>query len=483
MILGVYIFIKRGRKFVFKRELASFDEMTHELIDNAILKTVNQFENYEEGVYRIPLEENKKILFSVYGEVLSLVFIQSEIVPGDEELTSDVIDANDALFASIVFNQPLLTELIHEEASQEKFTFYKQKLPDERKTLLEKAPAPKSELKPKVQHYIQNLDSIIGEVNVNLNNALRETAFTPEKEPLTIQAVFSKFTELTFRYARMYLMEHLIRDLIEDHAGRPISEIKMGINDFLFYFRKSIHVLKDRPEIKYFLKIMDGHKIGIQIKDRTFFTVSFSGETIQISDELSKEDPLVYFGSVDLVINLILGRLDVLKVALSKSVRATKLHQLVEWSAPFAAILIRIYEDRFDDKKLSIKRLTLEGLAQLVQALFMANLEANPQKRAWIQGINKTILLNIIDKGTLTLIIKGEKIDVKVGSIKKDPDVIIQGSLEDICLYANNEVSFITALRKIKILKGFSMHPIDIIKGKTFTQLSELFTLWRISRI
>ncbi len=483
MILGVYIFIKKGRKFVLRRELETFDESTRELIENAILKIVNNFQTYEEGFYRIPLENNEKILFAVYGEVLSIIFIKTEINPEEEPLAPDVVDANDALFASLVFNQPLLTELIHDTAAHEKFTFYCQKLPEEKQQVLQKVTTPPSDLKPQVKHYIQNLDSIIGEVNTNLNQALRESSFAPEKEPLSIQAVFSKFTELTFRYARMYLMENLIRDLIEDHAGCPITEIKMGVNDFLFYFRKSIHVLRDRPEIKYFLKIMEGHKLGVQIKDRTAFTVFFSGDSIQISDQISKENPLVYFGSVDLVINLILGRLDVLKVALSKSVRATKLHKLVEWTAPFAAILIRIYENRFEDQKPSIKHLTLEGLAQLIEALFIANLAANSQKKAWIQGIQKRILLHIIDIGMLTLNVNGQNISVKVGRTNEEPDVILQGHLEDICLYANGEVTFITALRKIKLLKGISLNPIDIIKGKTFSQLSQLFNLWRISRI
>ena len=484
MILGVYIFIKRGRKFVFRRELEPLNESSRELIDTALIKIVNQFDTYEEGFYRIILDDQKKMLFAVYGDVLSILVIQTEPRPEEEELTPDLLEANDALFASIVFNQPLLTKLIEEGAGEEKFSFYNEELPTEKaKVLKQPIATPKSELKSKTQRYVQDLDAIIGEVNTNLNKSLRETAVEPVKEPLTLQAVFSNFTELTFRYARMYLMENLIRDLIEDHAGRPITEIKMGVNDFLFYFRKSITVLKDRPEIKYFLRIMDGHKIGVRIKNRTAFTVSFLGDSIEIFDKISKENPLVYFDSVELVINLILGRLDVLKVALSKTVRATQLHKLVEWTAPFAAILIRIYEKRFDDKDYSIKRLRLEGMAQLVEALFIANLEASPQKRAWIKGIHKRILLHIIDMGTLTLIIKGENVEVNIGPTKKEPDVIIQGYLEDICLYANGEVSFITALRKIKLLKGISMNPIDILKGKTISQLSELFTLWRISRI
>ena len=122
-------------------------------------------------------------------------------------------------------------------------------------------------------------------------------------------------------------------------------------------------------------------------------------------------------------------------------------------------------------------------MAQLMEALFVANLKANPQKRAWIKGIHRRILLQIIDKGMLTLIINGEEIDVKIGKTKKEPDIVIQGHLAHICRYANGEISFITALRKIKLLKGISMHPFDIIKGKTFSQLSELFALWRISRI
>jgi len=484
MILGVYIFIKKGRKFVFRRELEAPDGSTRELIDAALIKIVNKFDTYEQGFYRIVLDNQKKILFSVSGDVITIVIMRLETMAGEKPLTPDLLEANDALFASIVFNQPLLTALIHEEAGQEKFSFYSQQLPTEKAEKLKQTTIlSKSDLKAETQHYVKQLDSIIGEVNTNLNQALREAAFAPEKEPSTLQAVFSKFTELTFHYARMYLMENLIRDLIEDHAGQPITEIKMGVNDFLFYFRKSLQVLKDRPEIKYFLQIMDGHKLGIQIKDRTSFTVFFKGDDIQIFDKLSKENPLIYIESVDLVINLILGRLDVLKIALSKTVQATRLHKLVEWSAPFAAILIRIYENRLDEKDFSIKELMLEGFAQLVEALFIANLEASPQKRAWIQGINKRILLQITGKGTLTLIIRGEKINVKVGQTRKEPDVIIQGSLEDICAYANNEVTFITALRKIKILKGISMHPIDIIKGKTFSQLAELFALWRISRI
>ena len=485
MILGVYIFIKGGRKFVFRRELEPLDDSARELIDNALIKIVNQFDTYEEGFYRIPINEQKKILFAVYGEVLSVVLVKPETKSGEKPLTPDLLDANDALFASIVFNQPFLTDLIQIEAGKEKFSFYRQELLKDKQKAVEKpAAAPQKELKPKVQQYIKTLDSIIGEVNTNLNKSLRETAYKPVKEPLSIQAVFSKFTELTFHYARMYLMENLIRDLIEDHAGRPVTEIKMGVNDFLFYFRKSITVLRDRPEIKYFFKIMDGHKIGVRIKDRTAFTVSFSGDNIEISDKISKKNPLVYFESVDLVINLILGKLDVTKVALSKAVRATQLHKLVEWSAPIAAILLRIYGGRFSEKDdLSIKRLTLEGMAQLVEALFIANLEGSPQKRAWIKGMNKRILLHMIDKGTLTLIVKGDNVEVKIGPTKKEPDIIIQGHLEDICRYANGEVSFITALRKIKLLKGISMNPIDVIKGKTFSQLSELFTLWRISRI
>ena len=484
MILGVYIFIKKGRKFVFRRELETPDETTRELIDAALIKIVNKFDTYEQGFYRIVLDNQKKILFSVSGDVITIVIVRLETMAGEKPLTPDLLEANDALFASIVFNQPLLTALIHEEAGQEKFSFYSQQLPTEKaETLKQSTILSKSDLQAETQHYVKELDSIIGEVNTNLNQALRKAAFAPEKKPSTLQAVFSKFTELTFHYARMYLMENLIRDLIEDHAGQPITEIKMGVNDFLFYFRKSLQVLKDRPEIKYFLQIMDGHKLGIKIKDRTAFTVIFKGDDIQIVDKISKENPLIYIESVDLVVNLILGRLDVLKIALSKTVQATKLHKLVEWSAPFAAILIRIYENRLDEKEFSIKELMLEGFAQLVEAMFVANIEASPQKRAWIQGINKRILLHITGKGTLTLIIRGEKIDVKVGQTRKEPDVIIQGSLEDICAYANNEVTFITALRKIKLLKGISMHPIDIIKGKTFSQLAELFTLWRISRI
>ena len=480
MILGVYIFIKKGRQFVFRRDLTPLDEETREAIDTTLIKIVNQFNKYEEGFYRVPLENDKKILFAVYGEVLSIILIQIEATPNEEPLCSDAKDASDALFASIVFNQPLLTELIQKESGKEKFSFYCQKLPEEK----QQAPQPaKPAYKAKTQKYLEELDSIIGDVNTKLSETLKESEIAPTKEPLTIQAVFSNFTELTFRYARMYLMENLIRDLLEDHAGHPITEIKMGVNDFLFYFRKSIQVLKHRPEIKYFLKIMDGHKIGIQIKDRTTFTVCFSGDLIEITSEISKENPLIYIGSTELVINLILGKLDVLKVALSKYIQATQLHKIVKWSAPFAAILIRIYENRLDTKELPIKQLTLEGLAQLIQALFSANLEHNPQKRAWIRSIKKTIALNIIDIGTLTLIIDGEKIEVQIGHITKEPDVILRGHLEDICLYANGEVSFITALRKIQLLKGISMNPIDLVKGKTFSQLSELFNLWRISRI
>lgn len=484
MILGVYIFIKRGRKFVFRRELEPLDEPSRELVDNALIKIVNRFDTYEEGFYRILLKNQRKILFAVYGEVLSAILIQTEIASEEKPLTPELMEANEALFASIVFNQPLLTELIQEEAGQEKFLFYSQKLPTEKaKVLKQPEPKPKSDLEPKTQRYVQELDAIIGEVNTNLNQVLKETAIVPEEKPLTLQAMFSKFTELTFHYARLYLMENFIRDLIEDHAGRPITEIKMGVNDFLFYFRKSLQVLKDRPEIKYFLKIMNGHKIGIRIANRTAFTVFFSGNTIQILDEISKENPLVYFESVELVINVILGKVDLLKVALSKTVRAKKVHKLVEMAAPFAAILMRIYENRLDEKELSIKQLTLEGMAELIRTLFLVNLKFSPKKRAWIKRIQKHILLNIVDKGMLTLIVKGDKLDVEIGRTKKEPDVIIQGQLEELCLYVNGEISFITALRKIKLLKGISMHPIDIIKGKTFSQLSELFTLWRISRI
>jgi hypothetical protein len=480
MILGVYIFIKKGRQFVFRRDIAPIDDATREEIDTTLMKIVNQFNTYEEGFYRVPLQNDKKILFAVYGEVLSIILIKIEPIAEEEPLGSDSKDASDALFASIVFNQPLLTELIKKEAGKEKFSFYSKKLPEEKK---QTPPPAKLEYKAKTQKYVEELDTIIGEVNTKLSENLKETEITPTKEPLTIQAVFSNFTELTFRYARMYLMENLIRDLLEDHAGHPITEIKMGVNDFLFYFRKSIQVMKERPEVKYFLKIMDGQKLGIKIKDRTSFTVSFSGDLIEITNELSKENPLIYIGSTEMVINLILGKLDVLKIALSKNVVATQLHKIVKWAAPFAAILIRIYENRLDAKEVSIKQLTLEGLAQLIQALFSANLENNAQKRAWIKGIQKVIALNFIDIGTLTLIINGEKTDVQIGQGAREPDVILQGHLEDICLYANGEVGFFTVLRKIKLLKGISMNPIDFIKGKTFSQLRELFTLWRLSRI
>jgi len=482
MIVGVYIFIKSGRQFVFRRDLMPLDESVREEIDTTLMKIVNQFNKYEEGFYRVPLENNRRILFAIYGEVLSIILIQSETCSEETSppLSPELEQASDALFASIVFNQPLLTELIQRDAGKEKFSFYSQKLPEEKQQITKST---KPEYKIKAKKYIEELDSIIGEVNTKLNEKLKETEITPTKEPLTIQAVFSNFTELTFRYARMYLMENLIRDLIEDHAGCPITEIKMGVNDFLFYFRKSIQVMKQRPEIKYFLKIMDGHKIGIRIKDRTSFTVCFAGDSIEIINEVSKENPLIEINSIGLVINLILGKLDMLKVALSKDIHATQLHKIVSWSAPFAAILIRIYENRLEKKELSIKQLTLEGLAQLVQALFIANIEASPQKRTWIKGIQKTIALNIIAIGTLTMIINGKNIDVKIGHIEPEPDVILRGHLKDICRYANGEVSFITALRKIQLLKGISMNPIDFVKGKTFSQLSELFTLWRISRI
>ncbi|MHA1264939.1 MAG: hypothetical protein ACTSRS_06845 [Candidatus Helarchaeota archaeon] len=485
MILGVYIFIKKGRRFIFSRELEPLDDDNRELIDTAIIKIVNDFKSYEEGFYRIALPNQQKLLFAVYGEVLSIVRIQPELKAGDKPLTPELLDANDALFASIIFNQPLLTDLIRKEAAQEKFSFYRQELPAEKQVIgkPEKA-STELPLDSTAKHYFKELDDIIGEVNLNLNQALGD--LPKKQEPITLQTVFSRFTELTFHYARMYLMENLIRDLIDDHAGRPITEIRMGVNDFLFYIRKSLYVLRDRPEIRYFLQIMEGHRIGIRIKNRTEFTVLFSDNTIQVLDKISKDVPIVSFGSVDVVINLILGKLDVLKVALSKSVKATKLHKLVDIAAPFAAILLRIYKGKLaevEEKKISIKRLTLEGLAQLIQALFVTNLEVNPKRRERIQGIKKRILLHILDKGIITLIVKGEKIEVFVGKTKKEPDVIIQGYLENICAYANNEVTFITALRKIKLLKAISMNPIDIIKGKTFTQLSELFTLWRLSRI
>ncbi|MHA1129456.1 MAG: hypothetical protein ACTSQI_12035 [Candidatus Helarchaeota archaeon] len=484
MILGVYIFIKRGRKLSFRRELKPFDAPTREKIDMTLIKIVNKFESYEEGFYRVRLEDSRKILFAVYGEVLSIVLIEIEPISAEKPLTPDLLEANDALFASIVFNQPLLTELIQEEAGEESFSFYTEQLPAEKAKTLQKPAEPViSGLGEETRDYIRDLDKIIGGVSNNLRKALRESEFVPEKKRATIELVFANFMELTFRYVRMYLMESLIRDLIEDHAGRPITEIRMGVNDLLFYVRKAIHVLRDRPEIKYFLKIMDGHNIGIKIKNRTEFTVQFLGDQIKISDGISAENPLVYFETVDLVINLILGRFDVMKVALSKTVRATQLHKLVRFAAPFTAVLIRIYENRFEDKHYSIKQLSLEGMAHLVETLFSANLKINPQKRDWIQGIHKRILLHIVDMGILTLIVKGPNVEVKIGKTQQEPDVIIQGYLKDICLYTNNEVSFVHALRKIKLLKGISMHPIDILKGKTFSQLSELFTLWRISRI
>ena len=187
MILGVYIFIKRGRQFVFRRDLTPLDESTKEEIDTTLMKIVNQFNKYEEGFYRIPLENNKRILFAVYGEVLSLILIQSEICSDEEPLTPELEEASDALFASIIFNQPLLTELIQNEAGIEKFSFYSQKLPEEKQQTTKAA---KPEYKIKTQKYIEELDSIIGEVNTKLNETLKETEIVPTKEPHNSSGVF-----------------------------------------------------------------------------------------------------------------------------------------------------------------------------------------------------------------------------------------------------------------------------------------------------
>ncbi|MHA1271425.1 MAG: hypothetical protein ACTSPY_16650 [Candidatus Helarchaeota archaeon] len=489
MILGIYIFINRGRTFIFRKELERFDEDSLELINKTIINIVNQFESYDVGVYRTEVGQIK-VLFAVYGEVLSIVLLKEEKLPDDEELSPELINASDSLFASIIFNQPLLIKLIEKEAGIENFKFYTHELPEEKRQVIKKSDFISiSTNEFKRIKYFNKLDSIIGEVNTKLISELKEKELQTKKDELPIQKVFSNFMELTFRYVRMYIMEGFIRDLIEDHSDRSITDIKMGINDILFYFRKSIYVLKDRPEIKYFLKIMDGQRFGIQIKNRTSFTILFLEEAIEITNGIDNKYPLISFNSTDIVVDLILGKIDVLKIALSKEVKATKLDKIVEWTAPLAAVLIRIYERKELDNITTIKRLTLEGLAYLIEALFVVNLQSNLKKLQIIKGIHKIISLQIIGKGVLTLIIDGSKLNireiirVKIGPTHLDPDIIIQGSLEHICLYANGEINFITALQKIKLIKGISMNPIDLIKGKTFKQISDLFSLWRLSQI
>lgn len=485
MILGIYIFTKRGKKFVFRKELRDFDEDTIEIINKGIMNIVNKFDSYEQGVYRTELI-SFKILFAVFGEVISILIIEEEEFPEDEEITQDMIDATDALFASIIFNQPLLTKLIKEQSSDEDLIFYSQELPKEKQKIIAKPHSNKYIQPDENKKYVKQLDSIVDEVSSALNEELKPKE---EEELFTIQKVFSNFIELTFRYARMYIMENLIRDLIEDNLG-DITDIKMGVNDFLFYFRKSIFVLKDRPEIKYFLKIMDGKKIGVQIKNRTAFTTLFLEEAIEISNGIDKEAPLIYFDNVQLAVDLILGKFDVLELALSEKIKVTQLHKFVEWAAPLAAVLIKVYEKEEINKNkiISIKRLTLEGLAHLIEALFIANLEKDTEKLSAIMGMKKIIYLDITDLGSLTLNINGNKknirkmIEIKIGH-HLEPDIVLQGSLKHICLYANGEISFITAIRKVKLVKGISMNPLDLIKGKTFKQISDLFSLWQLTKI
>jgi predicted nucleic acid-binding protein len=484
MILGIYIFTKRGKKFVFRKELRDFDDDTIEIINKGIMNIVNKFDSYEQGVYRTELI-SFKILFAVFGEVISILITEEEEYPDDEEITQDMIDATDALFASIIFNQPLLTKLIKEQSSEEDLIFYSHELPKEKEKTISKPHLGKYIQPDENKKYVKQLDSIVDEVSSTLNEELKPKE---EEEIFTIQKVFSNFIELTFRYARMYIMENLIRDLIEDNPG-DITDIKMGVNDLLFYFRKSIFVLKDRPEIKYFLKIMDGKKIGIEIKNRTAFTTLFLEEAIEISNGIDKEAPLIHIDNVQLAVDLILGKFDVLDLALSEKIKVTQLHKFVEWAAPLAAVLIKVYEKQEIDKIISIKRLTLDGLAHLIEALFIANLEKDREKLSAIIGMKKIIYLDITDLGSLTLNINGNKknirkmIEVKIGHHFLEPDIVLQGSLKHICLYANGEISFITAIRKVKLVKGISMNPLDLIKGKTFKQISDLFSLWQLTKI
>ena len=488
MIIGIYIFLNRGRKFIFRKELEKINDETTDIINKAIVKIVNQFEDYDQGVYRTEIKIFK-ILFAVYGDVLSIVLIKEELDP-EEELTPELINSSDYLFSSIIFNQPLLTRLIEKEAGIENFEFFSQKLPKvKQKELLKDKFNTNYSKGEKNQKYFKKLDSIFDEVQTKLSTGFKEQEISEVKNILTIQEVFSNFIELTFRYARIYIMENLIRDLINDHSSNNITDIKMGVNDILFYFRKSINVLRDRTEIKYFLKIMDGHRIGIKIKNRIAFTILFLEEVIEINNGINSKYPSITFDSVDLVIDLILGKLDILKIALSKEVKATQLHKFVEMAAPLTAVLIKIYEHQEISKTMTLKRLTLEGLGKLIEALFIVNLKNFPIKLSLINGIRKIISLQIVNIGILTLVIDGnkmnliEKIQVNIGPNYNDSDIILQGTLEYICKYANGEINFITALQNIKLIKGISMNPIDLIKGKTFRQISDLFSLWRLSQI
>ncbi|MHA1229288.1 MAG: hypothetical protein ACTSRP_04720 [Candidatus Helarchaeota archaeon] len=490
MILGIYIFIDRGRKFIFRKELEKFDDDTIDLINKSILKIVNEFENYEQGIYRTEVG-SIKILFAVYGEIISIVLIKEEKIPNEEvEMTPELMNASDSLFASIIFNQPLLIKLIEDAAGIENFKFYSQKLPEEKQKILKKSEfKPLKELKQTSLNYFNNLDNIINEVNTKLSVELQEREIKTEEKLLPIQKVFLNFIELTFRYVRMYIMENLIRDLIYDQSMGSITDIQMGINDILFYLNKSLQVLKERPEIKYFFKIMNGQKFGIEIIKRTAFTISFTNDTISIQNGVDKRYPIIRFNSIETVINLILGKIDALKLALSNEVKASQLHKFVEWAAPLAAVLIRLSERIEIDNTTTIKRLTLEGLAHLIKALFIVNLKNNPQKQNMIRNIKKIISIQFIGHGVITIIIDGtqkdinDKIHVRVGPYFQEPDIIMQGSLEHICLYVNGEINFISAIQKIRLLKGISMNPIDIVKGKTFKQIKDLFSLWRLSQI
>ncbi|MBD3230429.1 MAG: hypothetical protein GF329_19775 [Candidatus Lokiarchaeota archaeon] len=484
MIQGIYIFTDKGKKFAFKKELRNFDEDTQDSINKTIMGIVNRFDSYDKGVYRTKVL-TFKVLFSISGEIISILFLTEEEPIEDEELTTDTIEAMDSLFASIIFNQPLLTRLLKEQTGKEDFLFYVKELPQEKQKELKKKPRFEDSIEGK--EYVKRLDSIVDEVNVTLGKELQQKQKL-EKEPFIIQKVFSNFIELTFRYVRMYLMENLVRDLIEDHPG-DITNIKLGINDFLFYFRKAIKVLKNRPEIKYFLRIMDGKRIGVKIKERTAFTTLFLEEAIEITNGISENNPLIYFNSIDLVIDLIMGKLDILNLALSQRVKVTQLDKFVEIAAPLAAVLIKIYKKEKIPKTLTIKRLMLEGLSHLIEAIFVANIKKDPNKRSLVKEMNKIIYLTILNVGIITIIVRGNKknirdiINVKVGPIHRDSDIVLQGELKHICLYANGEINFITALTKIKLTKGISMNPLDLLKGKTFKQIQDLFSLWRLTQI
>ncbi|MHA1310111.1 MAG: hypothetical protein ACTSQO_04200 [Candidatus Helarchaeota archaeon] len=489
MILGVYIFINYGKKFVFRKELEKFDEDTLDLINKTILNIVNKFDRYEQGIYKI-LMNDIKILFAVYGEVLSIVLIKEEKILGEEDLPIELINASDSLFSSIIFNQPLLVKLIEQEAGIENFSFYSRNLPDEKNKIFRNYQSSYQQLKTnKSINYVKNLDSIFNEVNTKLTNELKNKELKIKKEELIVQKVLSNFVELTFRYVKMYLMENLIRDLINDHTNTSITDIKMGINDFLFYFRKSIHILRERPEIQFFLKIMDSKKFGIQIKNRTAFTILFLEEAIDVTNGINNKDPLISFNSVDVVVNLILGKLEMFEIATSNQIKIFKLHEFVKIIAPLVAVLIRLYEKKDFPGTLSIKRLTMEGFAELIKTLFIINLQNNPKKLPVIRDFHKIISLQITDLGILNLIIDGSQpnyskiINVKIGPYHKESDIILQSTLKHLCQYANGEISLIKALQNIRLLKGISMNPIDFIKGKTFKQISDLFSLWKLIQI